>query len=181
MTGDEVTSEPAQAVVRIRSAAVTDARAIAEVHVRSWRWAYRGQLPDETLDALDVRELEARWREIIVDPAATVLVAGDGVDVVGFVNTGPSDGDGVEPDTANVYAIYLDEHAAGKGIGRTLLERAVEVMRATGSQRASLWVLESNAHARHFYEREGWTWDGTRSSHQVQCSNMPIVRYVRDL
>lgn len=181
MAGDDVTTEAAPTVVRIRGAVETDARAVAEVHVRSWRWAYRGQLPDETLDALDVAELEARWRETIVDPATTVLVAGDGADVVGFVNVGPTDDDGVEPDTVKVYAIYLDEHVAGKGIGRTLLERAVEAMRGAGSQRASLWVLESNARARRFYEREGWTWDGTRSSHQVQCSNMPIVRYLRDL
>jgi ribosomal protein S18 acetylase RimI-like enzyme len=170
-----------RAAVTIREAAADDARAIAEVHVRSWRWAYRGHLPDETLDALDVDEQEARWRKLGSDPSITVLVAIDGNTIVGFASAGPNDDDAAPPRSAVVYAVYLEEHAAGKGIGRALLERAVEAMRAAGSQRASLWVLESNARARGFYEREGWTWDGTRSSHQVQCSNTPIVRYVLDL
>ena len=40
--------------VTVRDATVDDARAIAEVHVASWRWAYRGQLPDDLLDGLSV-------------------------------------------------------------------------------------------------------------------------------
>ncbi|HVF07127.1 MAG TPA: GNAT family N-acetyltransferase [Actinomycetota bacterium] len=181
MAGDEVTTETPPAVVRIREADEADARAIAEVHVRSWRWAYRGQLPDDTLDTLDVAEREGRWRAAIADPATSVLVAGDDDVLDGFVSVGPARDDAASPSTAEVHAIYLEEHAAGKGIGRALLEQAVEAMRAAGAQRASLWVLESNARARRFYERAGWAWDGTRSSHQVQCSNMPIVRYVREL
>ncbi|HEX7247394.1 MAG TPA: GNAT family N-acetyltransferase [Actinomycetota bacterium] len=181
MAGAETDTGVARAEVTIRDAVVEDARAIAEVHVRSWRWAYRGQLPDETLDALDVAEREARWRDAASDPSTIVLVALEGEAVVGFASAGPAGDDAAPPNTAVVYAVYLDEHAAGRGIGRDLLERTVEAMRAAGSQRASLWVLESNARARRFYEREGWTWDGTRSSHQVQCSNMPIVRYMRDL
>jgi hypothetical protein len=33
---------------------VDDADAIAPVHVRSWQAAYRGFMPDEVLDGLDV-------------------------------------------------------------------------------------------------------------------------------
>ena len=40
--------------VVIREATPDDARAIAEVHVASWRWAYRGDLPAEFLDGLSV-------------------------------------------------------------------------------------------------------------------------------
>jgi RimJ/RimL family protein N-acetyltransferase len=44
-----------------------------------------------------------------------------------------------------------------------------------------LWVLESNQRARRFYERAGWSWEGTRSAHQMQCANLPILRYSRPL
>jgi hypothetical protein len=37
----------------IRLAQASDARAIAEVHVRSWQAAYRDLLPQEYLDGLD--------------------------------------------------------------------------------------------------------------------------------
>ena len=48
--------------VTVRGATADDARAIAEVHVASWRWAYRGQVPDRILDELSVDEREAIWR-----------------------------------------------------------------------------------------------------------------------
>jgi len=161
----------------IREAVIDDAPAIAEVHVASWRWAYRGQLPDETLDALDVAEREARWREAIPDPLTDVMVAVVDGAIVGFVSVGPAEDDDASPGTAELYAIYLEERAVGQGVGRALLERAVDGMRTAGFIQASLWVLDSNERARGFYERAGWAFDGKRSSHQVQGSNMPVVRY----
>ena len=78
---------------------------------------------------------------------------------------------------AQLYAIYLEERATGRGIGGALLARVTGEMRRAGFTRATLWVLETNERARRFYEHAGWTWDGTRSTHQVECSNLPIVRY----
>jgi len=40
--------------VHVRKAKVEDASAIAFVHVRSWQVAYRGHMPDEFLNGLDV-------------------------------------------------------------------------------------------------------------------------------
>jgi len=48
--------------VSIRPAGLDDARAIAEIHVRAWQWAYRGQIPDEILDGLSVEHREQGWR-----------------------------------------------------------------------------------------------------------------------
>ena len=167
--------------VAFRDAVSEDARAIAEVHVASWRWAYRGQLAGETLDALDVTAREVRWRGAIADPATIVLVAVEDGSIVGFASAGPTRDDDTPPSTGELGAIYLVERAVGRGVGRGLLERAVEGMRSSGFNKASLWVLDTNERARRFYERAGWVWDGTRSSHQVRCSNMPVVRYARNL
>ncbi|MGH2540891.1 MAG: GNAT family N-acetyltransferase [Actinomycetota bacterium] len=168
--------------VEIREADPDDARAVARVQVGSWRWAYRGHVPEETLSALDVVERESRWRDAIPDGDQIVLVAVDprGA-VVGFAHAAGSDDADAASGTAQLYAIYLGEEAAGKGIGRALLARVSDEMRSAGFARTTLWVLESNEHARRFYERAGWSWDGTRSAHQVQCANLPIVRYAVDL
>ena len=40
--------------MNIRAAVAADARGIAEVHVRSWQAAYRGQIPDSVLAGLSV-------------------------------------------------------------------------------------------------------------------------------
>lgn len=85
----------------LRDAEVDDARAIAEVHVESWRWAYRGQLPDETLDRLDVAEREAGWLAALAsdDAHAGVIVAQSADRIVGFASIGAArDGDALRRD-----------------------------------------------------------------------------------
>ncbi len=42
--------------LRIREAGPKDAEAIANVHVRAWQEAYRGQLTDDYLDGLTVED-----------------------------------------------------------------------------------------------------------------------------
>jgi hypothetical protein len=51
--------------MRLRRARQYDARNIAEVHVRAWRGAYKGLVPDEILDGLSVEERERSWRELL--------------------------------------------------------------------------------------------------------------------
>jgi ribosomal protein S18 acetylase RimI-like enzyme len=169
--------------VAIRDATVEDARAIAQVHVRSWRWAYRGQIPDAFLDRLSVAEREATWHERLASTErgrrCLVAVAEDAA-VVGFAAFGAPQ-DEAPPGTGELLAIYLEEDVAGTGVGNRLLRRATEDLRIEGWTRANLWVLESNDRARRFYERAGWTWDGTRSEHRFDCANRPILRYVTDL
>jgi hypothetical protein len=77
--------------VRIRPAELTDAREIAEVHVRGWRWGYRDLLPMEVLDSLSVERRERGWNEILrsLPPDATVLVADLDGRIVGFAGVGP--------------------------------------------------------------------------------------------
>lgn len=168
---------------RVRAATSEDARAIAEVHVASWRAAYRGLLPDGYLDRLSVDEREAQRREHLDDPAGewgTLVVEEDGR-VVGFVTFGPSRDEDAPPGTGEVPAIYLDPAVVGTGIGRDLFAQATTGLRHAGYGRATLWVLEANERARRFYEKAGWTWDGATSRHDFDCANEPMVRYAVDL
>ena len=160
-----------------------DARAIAEVHVASWRHAYRGLLPDDYLDRLSVEEREKQRREHLEDPSSEwgTLVADDAGRVVGFSTYGPSRDDDATDATGEVPAIYLDPDVVGTGVGRELFAETVVALRAAGFTRASLWVLEGNVRARRFYEKAGWRWDGTVSQHDFDCANRPVVRYATDL
>jgi len=165
----------------IRSGTVADARAIATVHVASWRWAYRGALPDDLLDDLSVEEREPGWRSVLDDGATITLVAVRGDHVVGFANGGASRDDDAEASIGEILSIYVTQQEAGAGTGRALLVAIQDGLRGRGFEGATLWVLETNARARTFYERQGWAWDGSRADHQVQCANRPIVRHATEL
>ena len=45
----------------LRPAVLSDANAIAEVHVRAWRETYRGIMPDKVLDELSAERSAERW------------------------------------------------------------------------------------------------------------------------
>lgn len=168
--------------MKIREAAPTDAEAIADVHVRSWQVAYRGQLGDEYLDGLSAEERVPRTRESLARPRAgwrTWVV--DEPPVTGFCTTGPGEDPDAATGVAEVYAIYLSPGSYGKGIGRELFAYAVDDLRKRGFRVATLWVLETNEHARRFYEKAGWELDGAVTTERIDCQNLPTVRYRLDL
>ena len=55
---------------RIREAVPGDARSIAEIHVRAWQAAYRGQLTDDYLDGLSVEDRLEQHRQSLEAPPA---------------------------------------------------------------------------------------------------------------
>jgi ribosomal protein S18 acetylase RimI-like enzyme len=181
-----MTTSPGPSPV-IRPIEERDADALARVHVRSWQAAYRGQVPDDYLDRLpdEIPQRAARWKGFIRDAPSVgraLLAAEEDGRVVGFVNVGPpDDADAVGPHVGELYAIYLDPDAWGKGIGRALMDAAVKILTDGGYTEAVLWVLGTNARARRFYEIAGWRPDGgTKVEHRGHVE-LREVRYRRAL
>jgi ribosomal protein S18 acetylase RimI-like enzyme len=169
-------------VVHIRRARPTDARAIAEVHVRTWQHAYRDLLPATFLSGLSVDARERFWdAELRVTPTARMpwLAESDG-EVTGFVSAGSSRDVAAEPDVGEVYAIYVRPECWDRGLGTDLLRHAERDLLSHGYAAATLWVLADNDRARRFYERAGWTLDGTRTE-TIGEIELQEVRYRRAL
>ena len=163
----------------IRQATPKDAPQLAEIHVRAWQAAYRGQLDDDYLDGLEVQGRLEQHRRSLDEPRAgwrTWLAEDDGR-TVGFAVTGPSEDADAERTTAEVYAIYLEPDRVGTGLGRGLFSHAIDDLRERGFDSVTLWVLETNDRARRFYEIAGWKPDGTVTSERVDCEMRPTVRY----
>jgi hypothetical protein len=55
---------------RIRPVRDEDARSIAEIHARAWRWAYRDLLLPAFLDRLSVDRRAAYWQQWLAEAAA---------------------------------------------------------------------------------------------------------------
>lgn len=76
--------------MKIRSAAVQDAAAIAKVQVDSWRTTYHGLISERFLQEMSYQSRAKRWTDII-DPLGvrncTYVVENNGV-VVGFASAG---------------------------------------------------------------------------------------------
>jgi ribosomal protein S18 acetylase RimI-like enzyme len=164
--------------VAVRKAVPDDAPAIAEIHVASWRAAYRGIVPDETLDGLSVERRTAYWRRLVEAPGdSRVFVATVGDDVVGFASTGPGRDDDLPLGARELYTIYLAPTSWRRGIGRRLLDLAVDDLRDRGHELVVLWVLRDNDRGRRFYEAAGWTADGSSRGLDFGHTAVDEVRY----
>lgn len=80
-----------------------------------------------------------------------------------------------------MYAIYLDQAHWGKGMGRELLNDSVSLLASKGYDSITLWVLEENLHARKFYERAGFGYDGTSKNIKLDDKYMNKFRYIKQL
>ncbi|MEU0880828.1 GNAT family N-acetyltransferase [Lentzea sp. NPDC005914] len=155
----------------VRLAVVSDAPAVALVHVRSWQAAYRGKMPDEMLDNLSVADRESMWERAI--PRGGVWVALDGDEIVGFACVGPAR----EVEGAfELYAIYFLPSAWGSGLAEPLALAALGDAPDT-----VVWVLEDNPRARRFYERLGFVVDGTKREEEFGSAVVQEIRYRRSV
>lgn len=169
---------------KVRLATEADARSIAELHVRAWRWAYRELLPASHLAALSVDARERQWRRSLADPGAStrLLVWGEAGPIRGFVAYGPArDEAQTVAGDGKLLALYVDEALVGRGAGRALHDAALDALRAAGSAGAVLWVLEDNARGRAFYARQGWVPDGLQRSDAFGHEHRTAIRLARPL
>ena len=170
-----------QAEVRaiVRPATVGDAPAVAEIHVRSWQKAYRGMLSDEVLDSLSVSEWTEKRRKFLQQPAPEqrfwILEAGQLME--GFLDMGASRDAPAGDRVAEIYAIYLHPRCWGQGLGRTLMDRAIQDLRSGNWQQVELWVLEQNLQARRFYEAAGFNADGATRPDSFRGCTWTDLRY----
>jgi ribosomal protein S18 acetylase RimI-like enzyme len=72
--------------------------------------------------------------------------------IVGFIDVGSSDKDGV----GKVFSLFLHPSFMRKGAGSYLLHRGEQWLMERGYNSAILWVFSENVIARKFYEKAGW-------------------------
>lgn len=168
----------------VRKAIPGDADAIGGIHARAWEATYRGTLADETLDALEPGKLAVEWRtyleeEITAVERMWVLVDDSMHEVVGYCRAGPArDKDLASEVTGEVYGLYVDPSHWDQGAGKELFTWAVEDFADRAFDEVTLWVVDTNERARHFYERNGFIYEPGPTN---TCFGAPEVRYRKPL
>lgn len=141
--------------IRCRPATAADAPAIARLHAKSWRRAYRGMMGDGYLDGDIDGERSRFWSGFFAAPApkACVIVAVAGSRLAGFASVyGDHD-----PDWGTrIENLHVDIDFGRQGVGATLMAEAARWCAREGfGGPVHLGVLQPNAPAIRFYERLG--------------------------
>ena len=139
------------------------------VHYKAWQQAYTGLVDQSCLDKMSVEkcvEIAYKWPD-------NLLVAKDGEHVVGFVGYGDCRNDDMK-NAGEVFAIYVLSEYYGKGVGRALMDAALDLL---PQDRVAVWVLQGNKRAIRFYEKCGFRSDG-KSDTKILGSPITEIRMV---
>ena len=147
--------------VIVRHAVPANAKAMAAVHVQSWRETYRGTLmSDAVLDDPDILPGRERfWAAALTDrrwASNRIAVAERNGSSIGIAMSGPVTG---ETWLQHLYVLYLLEEHHGVGAGTDLLEAVIRP-----EDHAALWVGDPNPRAQAFYRKNGFAADGQSRS-----------------
>ncbi|CAG7629396.1 GNAT family N-acetyltransferase [Paenibacillus allorhizosphaerae] len=139
--------------MQIRKAALSDAAAIAKVHIDSWKTTYRGIVPDAYLDTLSYEDRKKRWEANLKADQHVFVAENEEGAIVGFASGG-KERSGHPLYSGELYALYILQAYQRQGIGKKLVREIMNAVSQRGFQSMLIWVLEDNP-AKYFYESMG--------------------------
>lgn len=128
-----------------------DRFAISRIYEESWKYAYKGIIPQNYLESIPA----GRWGANLDKEGMNTLVLieeGMFIGTSSYCKSRFSDFDGF----GEIVSIYLLPQYMGRGYGQKLLKAAVNELAKLGYRDIFLWVLEENGRARKFYEKAGF-------------------------
>lgn len=163
-------------LVQLRAATLSDAAAVALIHVESWNVAYRGIMPDDVIARTDLAYRTRFWAERIANREWPVFVIEEDGDIVAFCQMVPSPDSSDDPTrVGHIPSLHVLPHLRGRGHGRALLDHVRAELQRRGFGELTLWVLEENRNTRRFYEKYGFRTDG--GTKMYPKTEVPEVRY----
>lgn len=168
--------------IKIRTAELKDAPLIATVHVKTWQYAYKEQVPDSYLDGLSIKRRTEVWEKTLKKPSKDVhnLIAEVNDRVIGWCTAGVNRDKDSSSETGELYGIYVLPEYIGQGIGSKLIEKAINILKNEGYARATLWVLVTNEKTKQWYESKGWRVEGGTKIEHRKGFDLNETRYVID-
>ncbi len=154
--------------VILRSAGLRDVCAVAQL-VAAFRDSLGKERPTRG-------EIERRLERLLRDPAVTVGLAATGAALLGYALQRRHVSLWVEGGEAVLEDLFVVEAARGRGVGRQLVEHAINAARVAGCRAMSLDTNERNAASNALYGSLGFTsararWEGGR---QIR-HDLPLV------
>jgi len=127
----------------------------------AWGETYRGLMPDSVLDGRS----QEKWTEMAKARPENKYIALCGGKAVGIIGYLPQARDFVTyKDSGEIVALYVLKDLHRCGIGRALIEKALESIECPN---VTLFVLKGNDNAVGFYKKMGFEFTGKEVSQEV--------------
>lgn len=110
-----------------------------------------------------------------------MLMAEEDGELLGLSACGESRDDDADPSVGEVRSFFVAAGHWGRGVGRTLMDGALDSLRERGYTEATVWSFTANEPANAFYESLGFTRDGAEGPTDETWAGLPGIRYRRSL
>lgn len=146
---------------------------VSRVYAESWKYAYRGIIPQDYLDGIS----ETRWSEYLRREIPNLWIVSDDKRIIGASTYSPAR-DSKYAGWGEIVSIYLLPEYFHRRIGTRLLNASVNELISKGYGSSYLWVLEDNLAARKFYEKNGFSYSGEMAETDIGGKKLNELRYV---
>ena len=155
--------------MQIRKAIIEDVRNIIEVVQASYKFSYRGYLPDEYLDDLSITDdVFEKWKNYINKKES--YVAEHQNQIVAFMML-----DSSSEECFEICILYVKPENQKIGFGSSLVNYAFDIKKSSGYKRCELWTIK-NGPSMGFYNKVGFIMTGEEKSWKF---DIPIVRMIK--
>lgn len=148
----------------IRKAEAADLRGLAQLSRRTFTHKFGHLYSQEDLDAfLDASHTEAAYAQWLEQPDVLLDVAMDAAGTLcAYLLCGPLSlpAAAPQPGAVELKRLYVDRPVQRRGLGRILIDRALDWARGRNAGEIYLSVFSENHDARRLYESYGWTLEG---------------------
>lgn len=153
-----------------------DPLCISRVYEMSWKYAYRGIVPQDYLDSIP----EGKWAAHVKQEGMHSIVAVSDGHIIGTLSFCRSRWEKYSG-FGEVVSVYLLPEHMGRGVGGQLLGFALSELKSAGFVNVLLWVLEDNHIARRFYEKHGFVCSGDCIDDVIGGRKLREIVYIRKL
>ena len=144
----------------IKDAIVSDAKQLAKIKVDTWKTTYKGIIPDKFLNELSYEKEEERFKKFLKNPGSNKFIIvyenEKTSEIISYMWFGVPKEDEDNNYDQEIYALYVLKDYQKGGIGREMINFAIERLKKTGNTSLILWTLKKNLNARSFYQKIGF-------------------------
>ena len=155
--------------VYVREMTTDDIDAVRQLYVTGWQNAFKGIVPQDYLDQLNLDH----W----APPLNGAYVLTDGEKILGTSSISAARDESFKG-WGEVISIFILPELIGQGYGHTLFDFVTDKLIEMGYHNICLNVFEANLRARRFYERHDFSWNGDRISSDIGGKELIELRYI---
>lgn len=155
----------------VKNADFEDVKLMSEIMVKSFRYAFSAFISKQTMDAYTIEENCRVMLENLYIEGKMHFLLGEKSGMLVWQNA--------EDNLAEIVAIHSLPKSFGTGLGEAMLKKALSQMKETGQKSVFLWAFKENKRARRFYEKHGFTVDGTERISEFD--DAVEVRYIKNI